>query len=463
MTRERRDDLVVLALAALWLVFAFHDLGSTGVHPDEARYLLPDPAVPFMSNVYVGNVSEWLIRPAAWMFGVGLGALRAPMILLSLAAVLLWTRTVRLLDPAVPVWAPAALALLHSGTLEFSRTGAYAEYSAVTFASALIAWTLARWSARRDARSLAAACAALGFALWTRMNFLWFLPPAAWLLRADLRRRPGPALAAFLAGCAPLLAYNVWSGGATLKLMLLGLLAPSEPGAASNLALIPNLLLRVEHLGSALAGHLGHPWLWAAPVCAAAFWRARRDPAVGFAAALSAFYLLTSTLTVSFRTASHLYPVCLLTLVAAGAGLARLLPRRAALAAALAALIAPQAAGYAAFWKRGQHDVLPYYSNSALAEMAAWLAAQDAPARALDWGIRGPVHVYSGGKVTPSRPDAWGADEPAPRGTLLLVYDPPVPGEPRRGAAARLGTDARRVKRFTRADGEPVYAAWRVN
>lgn len=490
MNEARAERAALIALSLLYLAVACARLDLPPVLYDEAMYAWPPTHIyrglaglPLMTQQYVGAAGWYVLAPVFAVFGVGVAALRLPMILLALGAALLWTRAFKSAFPRVPAWAVLAPILMHSEFLYASRTGAHVEFSTTLFVLGLAAALLARWSERRRPADLYLTFLLLGFGVWVRMSLLWFAPPAA--LGAWLSARPGdrePAraarlaagsLAAFVLGLAPLIAHNLLNDWGTVRLIAGTLVQPSDAAMAPNTSLWSNLAVRWGHLQEVAAGQtaLGRDprWILGWPFLAACAYAARTR-AGRFNLLCIGALLAGTTLTVSARWYVHLYPALPAVLGGAGVGLALLLPRRAALAGALAVLLLAQAAGHLRHLTRYATWEDPFYSGTGTRAMAAWLVERgyDEPVT-LDWGIRLPLYVYSGGLVRAEEPaehhgwlEAHAARLRETR-AVLLMHARPDPDSFERSYRARLEGRLELLATFARADGRPGYIAARLS
>lgn len=203
---------------------------------------------PLMISDYQGVSSMYTVLPLFALFGPGVGPVRAMTIGFGVIAIILTYLLGRRLFGR-PAGLVAALLLATAPSFIFwSRLGVYVVSQVVPLA---LGATLAflRWRDRRRVGWLALAGLLVGIGLSTKILFIWFLlgalgaGVAVWLvdwwwpidvqgrfgqrrsLHAMLRARPMlqpreavAALASFLLGTAPLIAYNVASGG-TLKIL----------------------------------------------------------------------------------------------------------------------------------------------------------------------------------------------------------------------------------------------------
>jgi hypothetical protein len=258
-----RVPLVILTLAlAIYLDLALPQLHSPGLHHDEAQeaglqamqLLTGQPVTlfrgvgvagrfPLMVQDYIGAFHVYWAVPFLAIGGVTVEGLRASFVALGLLTLIALYITAREVWNA---WVGAAAALVLAAMPAFvfwTRQGVL--IASITLPVSLMAlWAAVRWRRAlspaagegRRARTWPYAALAmflLGFGLYAKLLTLWFalaavlmailvmLPDAVRWLRE--RRMPFgwpdavAALAGGLAGLAPLIAYNILSGGTLLS------------------------------------------------------------------------------------------------------------------------------------------------------------------------------------------------------------------------------------------------------
>ena len=263
-------DWLVLALAlALFVASASYGWWLPGLYNDEAYDVIPAMQLvlgqpvelnrgvglhlfgrdfPLMISDYQGVSSMYAVLPLFALFGPGVGATRAMTIGFGVVGIALTYLLGRRLFGR-PAGLVAALLLATAPSYIFwSRLGVYVVCQVVPLAlGACLAFL--RWRDGKRSGWLALAGLLVGLGLSTKILFSWFLlgvfgaGVAVWLLdwrwpldarghpkrhrplRARLAARPAlrpaevaGALAGFLLGAAPLIAYNLASGG-TLKIL----------------------------------------------------------------------------------------------------------------------------------------------------------------------------------------------------------------------------------------------------
>lgn len=284
MSRERNLFMVALAL---FLGLATYQLTLPGLHYDEAfeavpatQLLLHQPVTTFRSNGlllggrllplmtqdYIGAINTYAVIPFFLLLGINPLGLRAMGIAIGLVTLWLTYRLANVLyGPSVAVLAGLLLAV--NPTFVFwSRQGTFVTSVTATIGlGATLTWW--RWW-RTDARRHAIAGAfLLGVGLYAKLLFLWLmvgLGSAALLLNIHQWQHLGRRLArgpigwsglAFLLGSAPLIVYNLQTGG---TLNSIGDNLVMSYYGTNNLAFLPNLLERLKQFVVVLAG--SHFW-----------------------------------------------------------------------------------------------------------------------------------------------------------------------------------------------------------
>lgn len=480
------DWLVVLALVTLFVAIAGHQWRLPGLYNDEAYDVIPamqlvlgQPVdlnrgvglhvfgydLPLMISDYQGATSAYAVLPLFALFGVGVGPLRALTIGFGALALPLCYLLGRRLYGR-PAGLLAAVLLAVSPSLIFwSRIGVYVVIQVVPLASGVLLAGL-RWRRTRRARWLALAGLLAGLGLSTKVLFIWFIAGivaagvAVWLVNwwwpydavgRPLRRRSWRAhlaepssvagrdlLAAaggFLLGAAPLLAYNLASGG-TFKVLRANL-GRTEKGV-DNTAVAANFMRRLDNVQALLDGSyfwflggvernpLAPPVVALAAagllalVCAVPAYRRYRDATV-FALVLLAAIFVQSVVTVSGFEATHFLIVLPLPhlLVAAfaallGRHLTMLAARRGASSAMrvllftlpVVTLLGPLAAGDLAVDRRYHRALATTGGRDSFSDRIYELAFYLDRYRftrpyALDWGMKHNIELLTHGRVQP--------------------------------------------------------------
>lgn len=450
--------------------------------------------LPLMISDYQGVTSAYGVLPLFALFGPGVGATRGFTIGLGALALILTYRLGRALGGR-PAGALAALLLAVSPSfIFFARVGVYVVIQVVPLALGTTLCFL-RWRRSAGTRGrdgwLALAGLLVGLGLSTKVLFLWFIAGSAaagaavWLVewrwpvdevgrprrRRSLRARlneplpVGPramlaAVVGFLLGAAPLIGYNLASGG-TFKVVRANLVR-TEKGA-DNTAVLANLAGRGDDFRILLDG--SYFWFISggvtfanrimpslfllsaagllALVCAVPEFRRWRATTV-FALTMIAAILVQSAFTLSGTEATHLLlllPLPQLVIAAfaltLGRTLAHALARRGAegahpplhaavLALPALALLTPAILGDLHV-NRHYHDALAQNGGYAsfspgIYDLAALLDSGNpdydyAHPYALDWGMKYNVQLLTRGRVEPR--EIYGQ---APRDTPPAEY-----------------------------------------
>ena len=478
MSRERVLPLAVplvgaLGALALFVGLATYQLTLPGLHYDEAfeavpamQLLLGQPVTsfrssglliaghlfPLMTQDYIGAINTYAVLPFFWLLGVNVVSLRLMAVAIGLATLCLTYRLARELYGSTAATLAVLLLAVDPTFVFWSRQGVFvtSATAAIGLAAAL-AWL--RWWRTGARRYAIAGALCFGLGLYAKFLFVWLIAALALagLLLGRLgkratgtesrvasffeRRLPVYCLAAFLLGAAPLLLYNLQTGG-TLR-SVGGNLTTSYYGT-NNLAFLPNLLERLNQFGAVLSG--SHFWYlggtYANPLSvgvfvaalAGALWLAGEARRVLLPFAVIGGVILASCATVSALWVTHfaiLAPWPPLA-VAAAAGLAvrRMrsgveITRRgergdsSILGETLGVILVLAAVG--AVWVGDVVTDVRYHQalaasgglgahSDAVEDLAGWLVAdgrQGAPVVAMDWGIAAPVTFLTRGAVTP--------------------------------------------------------------
>ena len=485
---ERSATLLALLL---FLALASFQLMSPGLNYDEAfdvvpamQLLLGQPTeplresglhiarrtFPLMVMDYKGVVHTYWTLPFLWALGVNVFALRLSCVFLSLLTMALVYRFGRQLYG--PRAAVAALSLLAVNPcfLFWSRQGVLWTTAMLTCGMGALA-ALGRWRGQERAWGLYLGAFLLGLGVSAKLLFLWFVLAlaisvaflntdklwAAWhslvaerctkrleSTEAGYRKRTAKrlsiALLAFLLGLLPMLIYNLQTRG-TVDVLLLNL--RTSYYGVNNLAYLPNLRLRWNHLRALLDGsnfwYLGGVhrdpifplafWVSAGVILAWSLrWALRRDDSsLGWKARpqppcplLSLFPLLMMAVIVleSEVTVSGLWPEHYLLLVPFpqlvialgvdlwGSHLWRRQPVGAGLRPAptllvLALLMASQLRVDVLYHRALAHSGGFSSHSDANYKLAHYLDRKGRPVVAMDWGIKAPVQFLTQGRVNP--------------------------------------------------------------
>jgi hypothetical protein len=378
-THQRWRLIILIALLALYLALAMHQLGLPGLHYDEAaeagvnamELLTGAPVTafrgvalnffgrswPLMVQDYIGALNVYLVLPALALTGIGVPNLRIVAVLTGLAALLLLERAVSeywawsahfspapdLSHSATKTEAPLATAGLVAVTLLaaspsfvfWSRQGIFVTNLTLPLALWSI-WQGVRWLRSGQPAALVWSAFAAGLALYAKLLAFWVVLPFALLAGSWWlwRRRPVSKLSgrlllvtvvAFVLPLVPFLIFN-WESGGTL-VRITGNLSESYYGV-DNWALLHNALIRGGQLVQTMRGdhfwYLGGSygnWLapWLAPfLVLLGLWRCWRTVAPPLLLLLLAF--LCSLFTVSDLFITHYALIHLLVVAVAATG-----------------------------------------------------------------------------------------------------------------------------------------------
>jgi hypothetical protein len=289
----RRGEWAVIAVGlAAFLSLAVFQLWLPGLHYDEAKEAglpamqllrgLPVDAFrgagirlgtttfPLMVVDYIGATNVVLALPFLAIGGANVVALRLlPVLLSALSLVLLYLLGRELYSRRVAAIAFLLLAVNPSFVF-WSRQGIFVTSTVITL-SLGATLCLARWQRRGGRSYLWAGCFLLGFGLYTKLIFLWFVVALAFVFvlyqalsvlrgRRAFRR---PLMSADLAGSGiafglgllPFILYNMQTGG---TVGVIGQNLATSYYGTNNLAFLQNFSTRLAQLRAVLTG--GHLW-----------------------------------------------------------------------------------------------------------------------------------------------------------------------------------------------------------
>lgn len=477
MSRAHRypsgERILFIVALALFIGLTSYQLNLPGLHYDEAfeavpamQLLLHQPVTtfrgngvflggrlfPLMTQDYIGAINTYAALPFFLLLGITPFSLRVMTLFMGLVTLWLTRQLAReLYGP--PAAGLATLLLAVNPTFVFwSRQGVFVtSVTAAIGLGATLAWL--RWW-RTGARRYAVAGGFLfGLGLYAKFLFLWLIVAlglAAVLLNLGRWRRIGRRLAgwavawpglAFLLGAAPLVAYNLQTGG-TLN-SIGGNLTTSYYGI-SNLAFLPNFLERIKQFGAVLAG--SHFWylggiyanwlsvgLFLGALGSVLYIRLSHAEArrVFLPFVVIAGVILMSCATVSALWVTHFAIVAPWPSLAVAAA-ADLFFRRSRLRLPAPGVQVPgrgvnlvlgvALAVVGASWVGDVLTDVRYHRalavsgglgthSDAVEDLARWLAEderREVPVAAMDWGIAAPVAFLTRGEVTPV--EAFGYD-----------------------------------------------------
>ncbi len=370
--RKSLAFLVLLLALCVFLGLGAYQLGLPGLHYDEAKeaglnameLLTGQPVtafrdatvqigrlrLPLMVQDYIGNLNVLLAVPLLAVGGINTVALRwLPLLIAALTLLLTWRVAGRLGGP-VAAAATALLLAVNPAFIFWSRQGIFVTNLTVLLLVASLLTGLRWWQSRRAA-DLWLTAFLWGLGLYAKLLFAWAIAAmagaaaVAWLLEVRRRKAEGgrwtarsagveagsrprtstraliltSALAAvfFLVPLAPLIAFNIRTGGTVATLF--GNLGHSYYGV-DNSAYLPNLQTRLQQVGALVRGdffwYLGEmfadaaaPWLLLGLVALAgvAWGLARRRTGSGFLPLLVPAGLLVLIIAQSAFTVSDLF------------------------------------------------------------------------------------------------------------------------------------------------------------
>ena len=465
----RRARILWTVALALFAGLATYQLALPGLHYDEAFEALPamqlllgqpvaafrgngilagEQLFPLMTQDYIGAVNTYAAIPFFLLLGANPIGLRAMSVAIGLFTLWLTFKLANALY-GPPVALLAGLLLAVNPTFVFwSRQGVFVTSATAAIGlGATLAW-LQWWRSGKLTYALIGAFL-LGLGLYTKLLFLWLVAAlglAVLLLNFQrwqtIRQRLdgrliGCSALAFLAGSAPLIVYNLQTGGTLLSLAVN--LTTSYYGT-NNLAFLPNLWERLKQLAAVLVGshfwYLGvtHAnWLNLGVFVLAlgvTLWLAATSARESARRALFPFVVISGVLLASCATVSALWVTHFAILapwpplaVAAGAdlfvrcGRARLATRWASRGALILTMLILGASWLAdVAVDVGYHRSLAVSGglgahSDAVDDLSRWLSAEEhrgAPVAAMDWGIAASVAFLTWGEVTPI--EAFGYD-----------------------------------------------------
>ena len=488
MQHHLLDRAVFVLAVLLYLGAAVWQIALPGLHYDEAFDVLPamqlvlgQPVtsfrdnglrlggwqLPLMTQDYIGALHTYLALPLFWILGPSVVSVRLTTIALGVLTLYLVYRLGGALVTPLAGGIAAWVLALDPTFLFWSRQGVFVTAVTATLGLAA-AWAWLRWW-RSGSRAYACAGAFLfGLGLYAKLLFLWMMVglglAACGVVLSQLHGRLLEAVRCgvhklthrstwawctigFLAGCAPLIAYNVQTGG-TIKSIAENLTVSYY--GTDNLAYLANLMARSGQLLAVLTGdhlwYLGdHYANWLTPPALAAgfaglIWALRRDPRLGYGALVPFLVMLgvlvSSCVTVSALWVTHFAVLTPWPALALGGSVgymlhvARRCGRNDSAPPEMAAhgrrclpvwVIGVLALLGAAWMMNAANDVRYHQAltrsgglsahSDAIYDLADWLATAQReyatagrstlPVVAMDWGIAAPVNFLTLGEVRP--------------------------------------------------------------
>ncbi|WP_026371033.1 ArnT family glycosyltransferase [Kallotenue papyrolyticum] len=529
---------------ALFLALALPGLAQPGLHYDEAlegglpavqilyggamtplngvALTIGGRTLPLMVQNHIGALQAYLAVPFVALGGATATSLRLMTVaggLITLVAV--YTLAAQLYGRLAAGYAALWLATFASFVF-WTRQGVFVTSLALCFAMCALALGVAWWRTRR---AWLAACAGLcmGLAVYAKLNALWLLNGvllwlALWAGATWLRRRPGQtmqpagrrrrgtsalplAFLGFGAGVWPLIAYNLLSGGATLRTVEQSAAAGTYLGVdnaqiaqnlRTRLAQVADVLRSGDHLwylGGVFPSRLAVGAVLLALIVTLLIGLRRRSARLLFVPWLGLMVIAQSCFTISALWPTHFAiatPLPALLLGIALSQLAAALRRRrrgrlrraglALLGAFGVALLADQSLSSMRYLRAVLTTGGESFHSAAIYDLNAALAAHREPIIALDWGIAAQLAYFSGGQRSveelygyePSASDAFRAALRARFGApyLYITHAERQEAFPRRAAfletVAAAGYWAERVATIPDARGVPIFEVWRV-
>jgi Dolichyl-phosphate-mannose-protein mannosyltransferase len=475
-SRTRFVGAAVLAATLAFVVVASRNIEEPGIYPDEMRHVvpalafvegeLPTNAVPgtgpgisigeheltAMVVPYVGSLKTVALAPIVAVFDISAESVRYFAIFVAALALLATFAFARRLfrSEAVALVALVLLAL-DPGFIFYARHD-FDTTVWMMLAKGVGIWQLLRWWDTGRTGSLVLGAFVLGLGLYDKFTFIWLLLAlagataivagrAVWN-RLDLRTL-SIGVAGFLAGCLPLVIYNLRSGFGTLNnyeavseadLPRGTAFPPDEPVVPSG-SFLSQLEQRGRVLGDLLDGSTASrmidapfpqhfevlPFMLAAAALAICIQLvARRPPshelrAGAFAVLVVALVLIAAAVTEPGFHGHHLilaYPFPHLAIALVVVQLARLIaragppPRRRVLFAAVAAVLALIPITFAAITTGGMFDTFSQRAgrgvwSNGIYELERYLtrAHRSEPVVTADWGLAEQLVALSQGRL----------------------------------------------------------------
>jgi hypothetical protein len=365
--------------------------------------------IPLMQMSYLGSLKAWLYAPLFAVWPPSAASVRFPMLLAGAAT--LWLLYLLLRQCVSKNAGLIAIALLALDPMMLWTTRC--DWGPVALQHLLGVSGVYAFVSRRPAIG----AFLFGLAVWDKTTFIWILAGLAaatlLLLRNAIREQASPrtplhVLVAFVAGAAPLIAYNIAFSGETAR-------QTAEFSLGGVTAKVPALIRTLD--GSALFGYLVRddfrgprttimPWLLAAAIVAGPWWwrTQARLPALFFLlTSVAAWYWMAVTAGAG-ESAHHLvlllpWPHCFMAVV-----LAKFPGRVGAAIAGLGLISCALVTGnYYAMLIRNGAD--PPWSDAIYGLDAVMRQTRASRVYAVDWGILDPLRLLSKGML-PFHPDA---------------------------------------------------------
>lgn len=471
MSRERNLFARILFAIALILFagLAAYQLALPGLHYDEAfeavpavQLLLDQPVTsfrdngiwlggrlfPLMTQDYIGAINTYAAIPFFLLLGINPISLRIMAIVIGLLTLWLTYRLADLLYGPL-VAALAALLLAVNPTFVFwSRQGVFVTSATATIGLGAVLMGFRWWQTGARRHAIAGAFL-LGLGLYAKFLFLWLIAALGFAIiilnlhrwrefsKRLLQVPIGWSVLAFALGCAPLIIYNLQTGGTFRSV---GNNLTTSYYGTNNLAFVPNFLERLKQFAAVLTGshfwYLGGMYVnWAmffmflaalGITLGALVIGTKRDETrrVLFPFLVVGGMIIASCATVSALWVTHfaiLVPWPALAVAATAGLLVRRQKPRVAPSRAMPVLILTLIVVSASWFIDAVNDVRYHQALSvsgglgahsdAVEDLSRWLVADErrgVTAVAMDWGISAPVTFLTLGDVTPV--EAFGYD-----------------------------------------------------
>lgn len=488
----RHARLLLGFILALYLTLGLHQLHLPGLHYDEAFEAIPalqllqdrpvtsfrssglvinGQTLPLMTQDYIGALNTYLALPFIYLLGPTPVALRLMTIIIGAITVWLTYLLVHRLTGRSTVALAAGLLLAVDPTFVFwTRQGIFVTaITAPIGLAATLCWL--RWLEDRSLPWAAAGSFFFGLGLYAKFLFIWLIAAlcGAFMLLVLLpglyrsRIRPRDRMAtpskhsvflslvvmvlAFVAGCWPLLIYNLQTGGTWLSVTQN---AATSFYGVNNMAFGPNLLERFHQFLALLAGsHLWYlglvvrnvfpPLLFCGVVVLVSIISTRKTVREALNRHYSSSFPLTTCLTPSQLALFPFLVICLVIVASVGTVSALWITHFAVLLPWSAIAITVGGwyihTSWTRYWqKKSSRAWLPpllwvcwsllvttqfgstvqYHMalagsgglsshSDAIYDLSRWLdnQVQTEPVVAMDWGLAAPVTYLTGGRVTP--------------------------------------------------------------
>jgi 4-amino-4-deoxy-L-arabinose transferase-like glycosyltransferase len=231
---HRPSFWIVSAGLIVYLLFSLLYLDLPGLQYDEVAFVnsalgnqdgsfltwqvkLGHAHIPVMIMRYCGAVKSYIYAPILAIFGASVWTVRLPVVLFGIITLVLTYRYVKaMLGRRTALLTFVLLAV--DATFIFANRQDWGPISLMMVFKSAVLYLLWRWLNGGRLRLLALACFILGVGFFEKVIFAWFIaalavavPLCFWpQLKPKLTRRVAiTGLAFFLAGCAPLLFYNI--------------------------------------------------------------------------------------------------------------------------------------------------------------------------------------------------------------------------------------------------------------